>query len=164
MRLGVHVEGWDRLIEWVERGMSAIDNSRSLFRTLGNVIVKDSVEAFTAAEWHGAAWAPLAEATQQSEHPSVSGRLRGGDNVLHPTGQHIMQTIAITQLTDTMVEVGSPNPWSHVHNAGASLMGTAFGNITLPRRQFIGAHPEVIDKLIEAVQHWLGEEVAGNAG
>jgi len=145
--------GHEELLDWLDRADAELANTTSLYRTLGSVGVADSQEAFKAQGWHGDAWAGLAPAT-------VARRDRAG-NILHPTGQHILQTISVVEVRDDYVRYGTPNPWAHVHNAGASIRGSAFGNITIPQRQFIGLDDEVFDKMLKAVGHWMEKEVLG---
>jgi len=154
------LEGGPRLQYWLERAENAAQNSRNLFRTMGNVIVRDSQEAFRTQGWHGKPWAPLSPATQEAGIAfGPSKRKRGAGNILHPTGVHLLDTIGILELRQAYVRVGTPTPWAHVHNAGATLVGTAFGTITIPERRFIGLDETNLQKLDRAVGFWLERSV-----
>ncbi len=141
------------LMDWLDRADRELASTRKLYRTLGSVGVADSQKAFQAESWHGDPWPQLSPAT-------MAARDRAG-NILHPTGQHILGTIGIIEVRDDYVRYGTPNPWAHVHNSGATLQGTAFGTITLPKRQFIGLHEEVVDEMLEGVGFWMETEVLG---
>ena len=145
--------GFKQLDSWLGKADKALNHTVHLYRTMGNIVLQDSFEAFATQSWHGEQWAPLAPAT-------VAQRDRAG-NILHPTGAHIMNTLSIVDLRDDYVKVGTPNPWAHVHNAGATLVGTAYGTITLPKRTFIGLDEVLWEKLEKALGFWLDVEVLG---
>jgi len=154
------LEGAERLLNWLDRADAELGDTRALFRTMGNVIVRDSQQAFRSQGWHGRAWAPLSPATQEAGIAfGPRKRKRGGGNILHPTGVHLLNTIGILELRNGYVRVGTPTPWAHVHNAGATLQGTAFGTITIPERRFIGLDETNLRELDKAVGFWLERSV-----
>jgi len=154
------LEGGERLLDWLDRADAELGDTRGLYRTLGNVIVRDSQQAFRMQGWHGKRWAALSPATEEAGIAfGPSKRRRGSGNILHPTGVHLLGTIGILELRNGYVRVGTPTPWAHVHNAGATLHGTAFGTITIPERRFIGLDDTNLAQLMKAVEFWLRRDV-----
>jgi phage virion morphogenesis protein len=130
---------------------------RRLFRTLANQQLASTLENFEQQSFDGEPWEPLAESTQQV--PYVGGA-RGAENILHPTGTHILQTIS-SEHTDVYARIFTPCPWAHVHNEGADLEGTAFGDITIPQRTFLGLSEADVDAIEEAVEWHLEQAING---
>jgi len=122
---------------------------RKLFRTLGNRQLASTFENFEKMSFDGEAWPELSEATQESGG-------RGAANILHPSGTHLLQTISM-EYTSDFARVFTPTPWAHVHNEGADLEGTAFGDITIPQRTFLGISEEDEEGIVEAVEWHLGQ-------
>jgi len=148
------------LQKWLDKAHASLEHTEPLYRTLGNLVVKDAIRTFAEGGFHGTSWAPLAPATYGGGHPSVAGRRRGVGKILHPTGAHLRGTIAITEISSDSVEIGTPNAWAHIHNEGANLQGTAFGDITIPKRTFLALSPELEEELMKAVAAYLGEAIS----
>jgi phage gpG-like protein len=163
VKISVELEGWDELQLWMDQAVDKLTRTEPLFRTLGNLFVRDSMETFIAQSFHGNKWPELSPVTVGGTHPALGGQSRGSGNILHPSGVHIMQTIDITEIGNDYVVVGTPTPWAHVHNLGAQLSGTAFGNIRIPKRQFIGLHDENIADALKAVEYYLHHDVLGGS-
>lgn len=71
-------------------------------------------------------------------------RLRGGANILHPTGRHLMQRIHQSS-TDDEARVACGTPWAWVHNFGARLRSAV-----IPQRTFMGITDADIENIIKA--------------
>jgi len=160
--------GLDEVQEALDAAGDRLAHMMPVFRSMANWVLKDSLAAFRLEEWHGEPWPPLAQVTIESpidwgprgnpfakEPPPP----RGPGNILHPTGVHLLQTISVLEVRDNYAKVGTPNPWAHVHNEGAELEGTAFGDITIPRRTFLAVDKKTMKMIDRVLGHYLRQEV-----
>jgi phage gpG-like protein len=125
---------------------------RKLLRTLGNLQLRSTLENFENEAFGEDAWPRLAEATLATG--------RQDQNILAPVGVHLKNTISM-QSTDVFARVFTPTPWAHVHNEGADLEGTAFGDVTIPQRTFLGITDEDEENMVLAMGEWMEEIVNG---
>jgi len=117
-------------------------------------IVKETRRATTAeVDAYRSRTAKAFAGTPGTSSISGVGRRRGGANILHPTGRHLMQTLYQSHTIDE-ARVATPNPWAFVHNFGAPMP-----HYQMPRRTFLGFTEEDHADIVAACQRYLDKSV-----
>ena len=149
MQISGHVED-AQVRQALDRAARATGNLGGLMRTLANQQFRSTVRNFQEESFDGRPWPGLADSTAErfitgrpgrrasrkrkdgKGYTAERGRRRGYDNILHPTGRHLLQTIHQSH-TEDEARVFTANPWAFVHNFGAPMKQ----GWRMPRRTFM---------------------------
>lgn len=141
-------------------------------RTLANQQFRSTVRNFQRESFDGRKWPRLAESTAQrfitgtpgkrasrkrkdgKGYTKERGKRRGYENMLRPTGRHLLQTIHQSH-TDEEARVFTANPWAFVHNFGAPMKQ----GWQMPRRTFLGFSQEDYRDIAARCQDYLDKSV-----
>ncbi len=152
----------------LRRAAAGLGNLGGLMRTLANQQFRSTLRNFQTESFDGVKWRRLADSTanrklvpggprrrrsRTSDVVRGRGQLRGGANILHPSGRHLMMTIHQSH-TSEEARVSTPNPWAFVHNFGAPLP-----HFQMPRRTFMGFSEQDNRDILTACHDYLRRSV-----
>lgn len=132
---------------------AALRDLSPLMRTIANLQLRSTQRNFQNQSFDGHAWPPLAESTVDGPapwsltKPEDGGPTRGAENILHPTGQHLLNRIFASSTRDE-ARVECPTRWAWMHQTGVR-------QFRLPQRPFMGITDADEQNIADAARHYI---------
>jgi len=124
----------------------------SLMHNIASYQLASTKKNFYTESFNGERWQELAPTTA-NRVVTKAGHRRGYNNILHPTGRHLLGKLG-TSADSNEARVWCAQPWAWVHQYGTKWMG---GHI--PRRQFLGATDNDREKWQDIASRWMKKAV-----
>lgn len=137
MAVTIHLEGVEEALALLAAGQRAFEKPLApILRTIGETVLVEALRENLATEGTrlGVSWPGHAQGTVKiREHYGHTGPM------LQRTQPDLLHSLAVQQVTDDAVEVGSALPYAEIlHTGGPWSGGKVYNPRTLPAREYLG--------------------------
>ena len=144
-----------RLMELRDAGK----NLKPVMTEIGGELLDTARQSFEdEAAPDGTPWTPLSAVTLLEREEKGFVRDDGTAQMLQRT-RHLLRSIQVSDVTNTSVAVGTNVVYAATHQFGRDAKpgrGVPFAGAAIPARPFLGAGPDLTDRIVAAIQRHLG--------